>query len=125
MALIDRFRGAVFESNRLDAALKFRGVPTLSLHYIPEASNGTLVAVDNLNFGHLFAFSPWTFKDANVNEVNVLPMALTMTSYDFDPEHRLAVVVASQDPLYLDQSPAASKISFMDGTTLTMPLSNK
>lgn len=129
MALIDRVRGAVFESDRLGAAYKFRGIPTLNLHFIPEASNGTVVvyllAVDNLNFGHLFTFSPWTFKDAIVNEVNVLPIAMTMTSYDFDPEHRLAVVVASQDELYLDQNPPASKISFMDGTTFAMPLSSK
>jgi predicted acyl esterase len=125
MALIDRYRGAVFESDRLGSAYKFRGVPTLHLHFIPEASNGTVViyllAVDNLNFGHLFTFSPWTFKDATVNEVNVLHVDMTMTSYDFDPEHRLAVVVATQDPLYLDQNPDSSAISIMDGTTFSMP----
>lgn len=126
MALINRLHGAVFESDRLGSSYKFRGVPTLDLHFIPESSDGTLVvyllAVDNLNFGHLFTFSPWTFKNAVVNEVNVLKVEMTMTSYDFEPEHRLAVVIATKDRLYLDQSPEGSKISFTDGTTFTMPV---
>lgn len=126
MALINRLHGAVFESSRLGSSFKFRGVPTLDLHFIPESSNGTfvvyLLAVDNLNFGHLFTFSPWTFKDAIANEVNVLKVEMTMTSYDFDPEHRLAVVIATEDRLYLDQNPPSEKISIMDGTTFMMPV---
>lgn len=126
MALIDRTYGAVFESKRLGSSYKFRGVPSLDLHFIPESTNGTfvvyLLAVDNLNFGHLFTFSPWTFKEATPHEVNVLNVEMTMTSYDFDPEHRLAVVIATHDTLYLDQNPAGEKISIMDGTTFVMPV---
>mmetsp|Transcript_23475 Transcript_23475/g.39832 ORF Transcript_23475/g.39832 Transcript_23475/m.39832 type:complete len:538 (+) Transcript_23475:93-1706(+) len=125
MSLIDRSYGAVFESKRLGSSYKFRGVPSLDLHFIPESTTGTfvvyLLAVDNLNFGHLFTFSPWTFKEATPHEVNVLKVEMTMTSYDFDPSYRLAVVIATHDKLYLDQNPAGEKITIMDGTTFIMP----
>ena len=127
MKLIDRSFGAVFQSDRFGSSHKFRGIPTLDLKYIPESTNGTLVvyllAVDNLDFGHLFTFSPWTFKGAKANEVNTLHMDLTMTSYDFNSGYRLAVVIATQDKLYLDQNPPSSKISIVEGTTFRMPIS--
>lgn len=126
MALIDRLRGSVWESKRMGSKELFRGVPVLDLKFIPESSNGTLVvyllSLDNLNFGHLFTFSPWTFKDAVVDEVNSLTIDLTMTSYDMPPEHRLAVVIASHDTLYLDQNPSGSRISFVEGSVLRMPI---
>ena len=126
MALIDRLRASVWESDRFGEKEFFRGIPSLDLQFIPEAANGTLVvyllSLDNLNFGHLFSFSPWTFKGAVVGEVNVLHVDLTMTSYDMPPEHRLAVVIASHDTLFLDQNPDGSKITFLEGSVITMPL---
>jgi len=125
---IDRTYGAVFESDRFGKSYKFRGIPTLSLSIQPEASNGTLViyflSVDNLNKGHLFDFSPWTFKDAAPGKPLSLTIEMTMTSYDMPAEHRLAVVVASHDRLYMDQSPKDKTISVLSGC-LSLPISNK
>jgi predicted acyl esterase len=129
MALIDRVRAAVWESDRMGEEEHYRGVPELDLKFTPSAANGTLVvyllSLDNLNFGHLFTFSPWTFKDAVVGEVNSLSIHLTMTAYDMPREHRLAVVIASHDTLYLDQNPNDSKITFEEGSVLRMPISSE
>jgi predicted acyl esterase len=126
MALLDRLRGAVFVSNRFKSDYQFRGIPKLKLNIQPSSTNGTLVvyllAVDDFNFGHLFTFSPWTFKNADVNQMLTVDIDLTMTSYDFPAGHRLGIVVSSHDTLYLDQSPPGMKIEFLGGSILTIPI---
>jgi predicted acyl esterase len=123
---IDRKRGAVFVSSSLDSDYNFRGIPTFDLKFKPTASSGTFVVyildVDHLNIGHLFTFSPWTFKDVVPGEVITLPIEITLTSYDIPKGHKLAVVVGTHDVLYLDQSPNGMNIDIMDGSSLTMPI---
>ena len=128
MRSIDRDHGAVFQSDKVDTAHHFRGIPELDLSFVPAASNGTLVvyllSVDRDGvWGHLFSFTPWTFKEAVPGQANTITaMPLTMVAYDMDEGHSLAVVLGSHDPLFLDQSPPDVQISLLEGTQLRMPV---
>jgi hypothetical protein len=126
MALIRRQRGAVFISDKQEFSRRYRSMPSLQLNIQPAAPNGILIVylldVDALNVGHLFTFTPWTFKNAQPNVPTTVSIDVTMTAYDLPAHHRLGVVVATRDMLFLDQSPDSSNIVFLDGSTLTMPI---
>jgi predicted acyl esterase len=127
MSDITREYAAVFQTDQLSSTTKIRGTTEVNLNIIPKnSSNGTLVMylldVDNeTNNGRLITFAPWTFKNTAVGQVTNLPMEITMTSYDLLEKHSLAMVIQSHDPLFLDQSPAGSEISFVSGT-LSLPV---
>jgi len=126
MLNIRRKYDAVFVSDRFEYSYRFRGIPNLKLNIIPPASNGTLIvyllSVDNLNFGHLFTFSPWTYKNATPGQSLTLDIDITMTSYDMPSKHRLAVVVGTHDMLFLDQGVKDLELKFTEGSVLTMPI---
>lgn len=128
MDKIDRKRAAVFVTDvGAENDVKYRGLPQLDLNITPQSAEGSLViyllAVDAHNHGHLFSFSPWTFKEAVPGEELSLSIPVTLTSYDMPAGYSLAVVVASQDsPLYLDENPADLTIQFMGGSKLSMPI---
>ena len=133
MCNINRIRAAVFLSDKVESAgtaHHFRGIPELDLTFVPAASNGTLVvyllSVDRDGvWGHLFSFTPWTFKEAVPGQANTITaMPLTMVAYDMDEGHSLAVVLGSHDPLFLDQSPPGVHISFLEGMQLRMPVND-
>jgi len=126
MANIRRKNDVVFVSDRFEYSYRFRGIPNLKLNVVPPSSSGTLIvyllSIDNLNFGHLFTFSPWTYKGVTAGETLTLDIDLTMTSYDMPAKHRLAVVVGTHDMLFLDQGIKDSEVKFVEGSVLTMPI---
>ena len=154
MNAISREYGAVFKTVSAvggSSSVKYRGVPTLKLKVIPyvvssdsgdiSSTNGTVVVyllgVNPLtNEGHLFSFSPWTFKGVpalldgvDLDTVDLeavtttLESPITVSLYDIPAHYHLALVVASQDrPLYMNQNPDLSRISVMQGSTISMPL---
>lgn len=131
MHKIDRERAAVFRTprERHTEEEHYRGVPMATLEMIPQSVNGSviiyLLAVDELNFGHLFTFSPWTFKGATPGERLTLSVPITVTCYDIPARYDLAMVVATQDaPLYLDENPPDLSMQFLSGSKLTMPINN-
>jgi predicted acyl esterase len=123
---ISRVYGNVFISEKFLNSQKFRGIPQFNLNLISSATNGTVViyfvSIDKLNFGHLFTFSPWTFKNVTPNEQFSLSIDMTMTSYDMPKGNKLGIVIATHDRLYLDQTPVDSTISIVSGSTLQMPI---
>jgi predicted acyl esterase len=123
---ISRVYGNVFISEKFLNSQKFRGIPQFNLNLISSATNGTVViyfvSIDKLNFGHLFTFSPWTFKNVTPNEQFTLSIDMTMTSYDMPKGNKLGIVIATHDRLYLDQTPVDSTISIVSGSTLQMPI---
>lgn len=125
---IDRKHAVVFETSRhIGEDEHYRGVPVLDLNFIPTTSTGTfivyLLGVDNLNWGHLFTYSPWTFKNAIPNQKNTVSIPITVTSYDISSLYSLAVVIAAKDSLlFLDQNEADQTIQFLSGSKLTMPI---
>jgi predicted acyl esterase len=123
---ISRIYGNVFISDLFLTSKKFRGIPKLNLNLVSSASNGTIVvyfvSIDKLNFGHLFTFSPWTFKEMTPNKEFSLSIDMTMTAYDMPKGNKLGIVIATHDRLYLDQSPLDSTISVASGSTLQMPI---
>lgn len=127
---IIRARGAVFVSEPLSSTdtTRLRGQPVLDLTFKPFDSNGTLVVyllgVDQDNVGHLFTFSPWTFKGAAVGGENALSIQLTMTAYDLPAGYRLAAVLATHDQLYLDQNRFDADIEFLGASVLRMPINS-
>lgn len=129
MRHIDRDHAVVFvaPSVRTGEEVHYRGVPVLDLNIIPQSTNGSLVVyllgVDHLGWGHIFSFSPWTFKGATPNEEISLSIPITVTCYDIPEQYSLAVVIVSRDsPLYLDENPADLTMKFMSGSKLTMPI---
>lgn len=128
---IIRSRGAVFVSEPLSATqtVRFRGEPVLDLSFKPFDTNGTLVvyllAVDENDVGHLFTFSPWTYKGMQPGHESSLQIELTMTAYDLDAGYRLAVVVATHDTLYLDQNRFDADIDFLGASVLRMPVNGQ
>jgi predicted acyl esterase len=129
MRSIDRERAAVFVAprERHSEEEHYRGVPVVDLDFIPQSTNGSLVlyllAVDELNFGHLFSFSPWTFKEVVPGEKVSLSIPITVTCYDIPARYDLALVIATQDePLYLDENPPNLPIQFLSSSRLTMPI---
>lgn len=128
---IDRKHAAVFRTSRhIGEQEKYRGIPILDLNFIPQSTNGTfiiyLLGVDELNWGHLFTFSPWTFKNVVPNQKNSISIPITVTCYDIPSLYDLAIVIAAKDsPLYLDQNPSDQTIKFLSGSKLTVPYNNK
>lgn len=123
---IIRKRGSVFVSEPLTSAYRFRGEPELELLFTPHDSDGTLVVyllgVDENNVGHLFTFSPWTYKGLRARQETTLTIELTMTAYDIPAGYRLGVVIGTHDTLYLDQNRFDADIDFMEGSILKMPI---
>ena len=119
---LDRTYGAVFITKMNDfSGYRYRGVPEVSLTFKTPSTNGTFVVymlgVDHWGWGHLFTFTPWTYKNMIVNDVVTMTMPLTLTVYDMPKDYRLGVVIATHDyPLYMDQNVADSKIEIISGS---------
>jgi predicted acyl esterase len=126
MSDLSRVYGNIFISDKFFTSQKFRGIPTMELNLMSTATNGTLVvyfvSIDKLGYGHLFTFSPWTYKSVTPNEPFTLSVEMTMTSYDMPAGNKLGVVIASYDKLFLDQTPVESTVTLLAGSQLQMPI---
>jgi putative CocE/NonD family hydrolase len=101
---------------------QIRGVPRLHAPMSSSGPAGTVIAylydVDALGFGKLFSHAPATWLSPSTT----LDLALQATAYDLPAGHRLALVVDTRDPLYLDANAGGSAITFGSGSWLDVPM---
>ncbi|MGW3244652.1 CocE/NonD family hydrolase [Streptomyces sp. NPDC001070] len=128
--LLPRAFAAVWKSPRYDAAQQVRGTPVLHTTVTPSASRGTFIAylydVNSLGVGKLVSHAPYTFTDRTPGSPFGVDLELYSTAYDVPAGHRLAVVVDTVDPLYIEHNPAFSGLTFSspadDPSWLSVPL---
>ncbi|SDY38573.1 X-Pro dipeptidyl-peptidase C-terminal non-catalytic domain-containing protein [Micromonospora pattaloongensis] len=123
---VDRRRGAVWSTGALPRGAAVRGVPRLRLAVTPAAPTGTLVSylydVDALGTGRLVTHAPISWTEARPGTPLTLDVALPATAWDVPAGHRLALVVDTEDPLYLDVNPHGATISVGAGSWIDVPL---
>lgn len=128
--LLPRPVAAVWQSERYDSAQKIRGTTKLHATLTPSSGTGTVVAylydVNSIGVGKLVTHAPFTFTDKTPGQSFGLDLDLFSTAYDVPAGHRLALVVDTVDPLYIEHNPAFSTISFSspasDPSWLSVPL---
>jgi predicted acyl esterase len=120
---VNRSRAAVWQTGLLSAGAAVRGIPRVRLTVTPGAGTGTVVAylydVDLLGTGRLVTHAPYTWRSGGRQ---VIDLALPATAWNVQPGHRLALVLDTQDPLYLDANPSGAAITVSGESWVDVPL---
>ncbi|MEJ3750092.1 alpha/beta fold hydrolase [Actinomycetes bacterium KLBMP 9797] len=120
---VDRTRGAVWRSAPLARGVAVRGIPRLRLTVTPAAASGTVIAylydVDALGTGQLIAHAPYTWLSDGRQTID---LALPATAWNVAAGHRLALVVDTEDPLYLDANEFGAAITVIGPSWVDVPL---
>ncbi|WP_424211119.1 CocE/NonD family hydrolase [Streptomyces sp. BI20] len=128
--LLPRSFAAVWQSERYEEARRVRGVTRLHTTVTPTRGDGTFVAylydVGPLGVGKLVTNAPYTFHDRTPNTPFTVDLDLFATAYDVPAGHRLALVIDSVDPLYIEHNPAGAQLTFSsprsDPSWVSVPL---
>ncbi|ANW17412.1 alpha/beta fold hydrolase [Streptomyces clavuligerus] len=128
--LLPRAFAAVWQSERYDAPQRIRGTSRLHTTVTGTGASGTLVAylydVGPLGLGKLVTSAPYTFHGRTPGTPFAVDLELFSTAYDVPAGHRLAVVVDTVDPLYIEHNPAGAQLTFSspadDPSQLSVPL---
>jgi len=128
--LLPRRWAAVWQSERYGTAQRVRGTAALHTTLTPTAESGTLVAylydVGPLGFGKLVTNAPLTWHGRTPGEPFDVDLDLFSTAYDVPAGHRLALVVDTVDPLYIEHNPSGAQLTFSspadDPSYLSVPL---
>ncbi|MEU2182653.1 CocE/NonD family hydrolase [Streptomyces thermolilacinus] len=128
--LLPRSYAAVWQSERYATAQRVRGTVKLHTTVTSTASSGTLVAylydVGPLGVGKLVSNAPYTFHGRTPGQPFPVDLELFSTAYDVPAGHRLALVVDTADPLYIEHNPAGARLTFSsppsDPSYLSVPL---
>ncbi|MFJ6985592.1 MULTISPECIES: CocE/NonD family hydrolase [unclassified Streptomyces] len=128
--LLPRTRAAVWQSERYAKAQRVRGSARLHTTVTPTASSGTLVAhlydVGPLGLGTLVSHAPYTFYGRTPGRSFGVDLELFATAYDVPAGHRLALVVDTVDPLYIEHNPTGARLTFSspanDPSYVSIPL---
>ncbi|MGW2824049.1 CocE/NonD family hydrolase [Streptomyces sp. NPDC001443] len=128
--LLPRRWAAVWQSERYPTAQRVRGTARLHTTVTPTRESGTLVAylydVGPLGLGRLVSNAPYTFHGRTPGEPFGLDLDLFSTAYDVPAGHRLALVVDTVDPLYIEHNPSGAQLTFSspadDPSYVTVPL---
>jgi dienelactone hydrolase len=122
---IDRARAGVWKSDGLGTTA-IRGIARLHLTVKPSQSNGTVVGylydVDSWGNADLITHAPATWLGATPNAALGVDVVFPATAYTVPSGHRLAVVVDTEDGLYLDANPWGASITFTGQSWLDLPL---
>ncbi|MGW3210548.1 CocE/NonD family hydrolase [Streptomyces sp. NPDC001135] len=114
--LLPRRWAAVWQSERYDSAQQVRGTARLHTTLTPTAESGTLVAylydVGPLGIGKLVTNAPYTWHGRTPGEPFGVDLDLFSTAYDVPAGHRLALVVDTVDPLYIEHNPSGAQLTF-------------
>ncbi|MFJ6407942.1 CocE/NonD family hydrolase [Streptomyces hydrogenans] len=114
--LLPRSFAAVWQSGRYADGAAVRGTPLLHTTVTPTKSSGTFVAylydVGPLGVGKLVSNAPYTFHDRTPGRPFAVDLELFSTAYDVPAGHRLALVVDTVDPLYIEHNPAGAQLTF-------------
>ncbi|MFF8263563.1 CocE/NonD family hydrolase [Streptomyces virginiae] len=112
----DRAHLAVWSSGPLQTARRIRGVPRLTLNVRSSCAATTLVAylfdVGPDDTARIITHEPYTLRELSPGEDRQVTWQLQAAGYDLAPNHRLMLVVNSEDRLYSDAN--------TDGSTTTI-----
>ncbi|MGW0775518.1 CocE/NonD family hydrolase [Streptomyces sp. NPDC002835] len=128
--LLPRSFAAVWQSERYQAGQQVRGTAELHTTATSTKESGTLVAylydVGPLGLGKLVSHAPYTFHGKEPGRPFAVDLELFSTAYDVPAGHRLAVVVDTVDPLYIEHNPSGAQLTFSspaaDPSYLSVPL---
>ncbi|MFG2946930.1 alpha/beta fold hydrolase [Streptomyces adustus] len=128
--LLPRRWAAVWQSERYTTAQRVRGTAVLHTTVTPTRESGTLVAylydVGPLGVGRLVSNAPYTFHGRTPGAPFGLDLDLFSTAYDVPAGHRLALVVDTVDPLYIEHNPSGAQLTFSspadDPSYVSVPL---
>ncbi|MEU6572398.1 alpha/beta fold hydrolase [Streptomyces sp. NPDC046805] len=128
--LLPRRWAAVWQSQPYAAVQRVRGTATLHTTLTPSAESGTLVAylydVGPLGLGKLVTHAPYTWHGRTPGEPFGVDLDLFSTAYDVPAGHRLALVVDTVDPLYIEHNPSGAQLTFSspanDPSYVSVPL---
>ncbi|MFI1047957.1 CocE/NonD family hydrolase [Streptomyces griseoruber] len=119
--LLPRYWAAVWQSPKYASAQQVRGTARLHTTLTPTEESGTLVAylydVGPLGLGKLVSHAPYTFHGATPGKPFGLDLELFSTAYDVPAGHRLALVVDTVDPLYIEHNPSGARLTFSSPAT--------
>ncbi|MEU9309015.1 CocE/NonD family hydrolase [Streptomyces sp. NPDC048256] len=128
--LLPRRWAAVWQSGKYATAQQVRGTAKVHTTVTPTQESGTLVAylydVGPLGLGRLVANAPYTFHGHTPGKPFGLDLDLFSTAYDVPAGHRLALVVDTVDPLYIEHNPSGARLTFSspanDPSYVSVPL---
>ncbi|PAZ16778.1 acyl esterase [Streptomyces sp. SA15] len=114
--LLPRRWAAVWQSEKYTAAQRVRGTAKMHTTLTPTKESGTLVAylydVGPLGLGKLVSNAPYTFHGQTPGKPFDVDLELFSTAYDVPAGHRLALVVDTVDPLYVEHNPTGAQLTF-------------
>ena len=128
--LLPRRWAAVWQSEKYASAQQVRGTAKLHTTVTPTKESGTLVAylydVGPLGLGKLVSNAPYTFHGRTPGKPFPVDLELFSTAYDVPAGHRLALVVDTVDPLYIEHNPTGAQLTFSspanDPSYVSIPL---
>ncbi|WNE99539.1 alpha/beta fold hydrolase [Streptomyces luomodiensis] len=128
--LLPRSYAAVWQTGPYAGEQRVRGTVTLHTTVTSDRSDGTAVAylydVGPLGVGKLVTHAPFTFHDRTPGTPFGVDLELFSTAYDVPAGHRLALVVDTVDPLYIEHNPDGAHLTFSspdaDPSYLTVPV---
>lgn len=119
--LLPRAFAAVWQSQRYDEDRRIRGTVTVHTTVTPTKSDGTFVAylydVGPLGIGKLVSNAPYTFHGKTPGQAFGADLDLFSTAYDVPRGHRLALVIDTVDPLYIEHNPTGAQLTFSSPRT--------
>ncbi|WP_151480197.1 alpha/beta fold hydrolase [Streptomyces albicerus] len=118
--LLPRRYAAVWQSEKYASAQQVRGTAKLHTTLTSTKESGTLVAylydVGPLGLGKLVSNAPYTFHGQTPGKPFGVDLELFSTAYDVPAGHRLALVVDTVDPLYIEHNPTGAQLTFSSPT---------
>ncbi|MFE7270585.1 CocE/NonD family hydrolase [Streptomyces sp. NPDC057623] len=128
--LIPRLWAGVWQSEKYATTQRVRGTAKLHTTLTPTKESGTLVAylydVGPLGLGKLVSNAPYTFHGRTPGKPFAVDLELYSTAYDVPAGHRLALVVDTVDPLYIEHNPSGARLTFSspanDPSYVSIPL---
>ncbi|MFF4398934.1 CocE/NonD family hydrolase [Streptomyces sp. NPDC001480] len=128
--LLPRRWAAVWQSEKYTSAQQVRGTASLHTTLTPTEESGTLIAylydVGPLGFGKLVTHAPYTWHGRTPGQSFDVDLDLFSTAYDVPAGHRLALVVDTVDPLYIEHNPSGAQLTFSspadDPSYVSVPL---
>jgi predicted acyl esterase len=123
---VNRVNGAVWVTSSFSGAQAIRGIPTLHLSLKSTESSGTVVAYlydcDALGNAHLVTHEPASWLNQPTNHAFTLDLRMRATAYTVPAGHSLALVVDTEDPLYLDANAFAAGVTVSGPSWLDLPI---
>ncbi|WP_432047436.1 CocE/NonD family hydrolase [Streptomyces asiaticus] len=128
--LLPRSYAAVWQTGAYGGEQRVRGTVKLHTTVTSDRSDGTAVAylydMGPLGVGKLITHAPFTFHDRTPGTPFGVDLELFSTAYDVPAGHRLALVVDTVDPLYIEHNPDGAHLTFSspdaDPSHLTIPV---